>query len=1138
MERQAKLREARQTQMMFEVPKTFRCVRIVGKGAYGMVCEAIDRNSKKRRDGKERVAIKKIKEALYHPLDAKLVLRELKISRLIGNHPNILGIRDLIRPSSKRRMDTIYIVSDFMDTDLYRLCQSQVEFTENHVRHLLYQMLCGLSYMHSANILHRDMKTANLLVDRNFNLQICDFGLARFSSPGHEYDCEGSTGSVPEADGGPPPLTELVVTLWYRAPELVADSHYNSSIDLWAVGCIFAEMLLRRPLFPGRDHLHQLQLITDIMGTPTETDIRTIRGAYARKVLRSLPYRPPKSWRSVFPNASSEAIDLIQKLLVFDANKRLTAEEALNHPYLCDLRTPVADMAVSAPLNSEFEFDQLTSPKMMPMRQLIYDEIMLYHDPSSKIAQDRGRGTAFTRSNSKNNFGSKNNFRNKQGTRELSTSPTGSSSSVSSGNTKRGRSALRRDRSKNDARSRSRSTIGKTNRLEKTSNSAHARKGTEAKELKKEDMPTRVTTAPANASRPTRNRPSSAVSRARGGHGRPSTTNGVTSSRKQASSEDKKVKDSAGKGKDMVEFIAKEKAFLAREREELERQTKLVDRFEKMRKERSLSRSPTFSKKKNIRGKKKAFVGTATEPRTSGFSKNNTVSTNIGAITPPPLPTPEMTTTHSTPEGAAILSSKAVVRPDEAAPPRPPSRDSLRPSSRGSDRGTGSRPPSANAGIVSAVLAFEPPPRPPSRDSSHEANGAKAMPLPVPSYLDDKPEVASPVHFNANVNLAPKAASILHKDKAGSPGSEETMIRMEKKKTSPVGGALAAIKAAKAAELDDATVISTPSQKADEPNAGSNGKKKKRSPAGGGLEAVKAVREETKAAEALKVAATALSLLKSPSTIDVYSAKTEKTQSEAESSARMNSMAKRVDEAKASSEQILGNVQLKHSGKTVMDAATALDAALAGISLKSRSSPSLLPVGQSFGKKPKLLSFTNSRNTGTDISNTMGMSRPNPINKKPSRSSSSNDIALLKKNAPGNSNAHGNKKAKENKPWVFRPTELARDRRKRLEREARQNGENIECTNSAASEVSKAQAVLPIKKKKKITVCRPFNFATAGRFGVPKHKKDREDALKRKESLRMRINHDMGSRSNSNTSLSGSSTRGTRSRTGFRKTRF
>ena len=101
-------------------------------------CEAIDRKAQK---GKERVAIKKIKEALYHPLDAKLVLRELKISRLIGKHPNILGIRDLVKPSSKRRMDTIYIVSDFMDTDLYRLCQSQVEFTENHVRHLLYQML-------------------------------------------------------------------------------------------------------------------------------------------------------------------------------------------------------------------------------------------------------------------------------------------------------------------------------------------------------------------------------------------------------------------------------------------------------------------------------------------------------------------------------------------------------------------------------------------------------------------------------------------------------------------------------------------------------------------------------------------------------------------------------------------------------------------------------------------------------------------------------------------------------------------------------------------------------------------------------------------------------------------------------------
>ena len=112
LEKQQKLREARQTQMLFEVPSHFRCLRVVGKGAYGMVCEAIDRKAKK---GEERVAIKKIKEALYHPLDAKLVLRELKISRLIGKHPNILGIRDLIKPPSKRRMDTIYIVSDFMD---------------------------------------------------------------------------------------------------------------------------------------------------------------------------------------------------------------------------------------------------------------------------------------------------------------------------------------------------------------------------------------------------------------------------------------------------------------------------------------------------------------------------------------------------------------------------------------------------------------------------------------------------------------------------------------------------------------------------------------------------------------------------------------------------------------------------------------------------------------------------------------------------------------------------------------------------------------------------------------------------------------------------------------------------------------
>ena len=376
---QKRAREARETQRQFEVSsRQFQCVRVVGKGAYGVVCEAIDKTVRDRTQ--QRVAIKKIKEALFHPLDAKLVLRELKLSRLLSKHPNILGIRTVVKPMSRRKMDTIYVVSSFMDTDLYRLCQSRVELTDKHIRHLMFQTLSGLQFLHSANVLHRDMKTANLLVDRHFNLKICDFGLARLVRPGESLN--GDLDQKQENLNGPP-LTELVVTLWYRAPELVANSNYDAAIDVWAVGCIFAEMLLRRPVFPGKDHLHQLQLITDVMGTPTEEDVRSIRGAYARRVLRSLPYRPAKPMDRVFGGAHPQAIDLIESLLVFDSTKRATASEALSHPYFDPVRSSTTDIIMENSIEHEFEFDLDVDPQLVPMRQKIYDEIMLYHTKKS-----------------------------------------------------------------------------------------------------------------------------------------------------------------------------------------------------------------------------------------------------------------------------------------------------------------------------------------------------------------------------------------------------------------------------------------------------------------------------------------------------------------------------------------------------------------------------------------------------------------------------------------------------------------------------------------------------------------------------------------------------------------------------------
>ncbi|TYK02886.1 mitogen-activated protein kinase 3 [Cucumis melo var. makuwa] len=324
----------------FEITSKYRPpIMPIGRGAYGIT--------------NEMVAVKKIANAFDNHMDAKRTLREIKLLRHL-DHENVIGIRDVIPPPLRREFNDVYISTELMDTDLHQIIRSNQSLSEEHCQYFLYQILRGLKYIHSANVIHRDLKPSNLLLNANCDLKICDFGLAR---PTSENEC----------------MTEYVVTRWYRAPELLLNSDYTAAIDIWSVGCIFLELMNRRPLFPGRDHVHQMRLLTELLGTPTESDLGFIRNEDSKRYLRQLPPHPRQPLATVFPHVHPLAIDLVDKMLTFDPTKRITVEEALAHPYLERLHDTADEPVCSEPFSFEFEQQYLDEEQM---KEMIYREAL------------------------------------------------------------------------------------------------------------------------------------------------------------------------------------------------------------------------------------------------------------------------------------------------------------------------------------------------------------------------------------------------------------------------------------------------------------------------------------------------------------------------------------------------------------------------------------------------------------------------------------------------------------------------------------------------------------------------------------------------------------------------------------------
>lgn len=339
----------------FTVDRRFQLIKEIGHGAYGIVCSA------RFVDAAEdtAVAIKKVTNVFSKTLLCKRSLRELKLLRHFRGHKNITCLYDMdIVFNTDSSFNGLYLYEELMECDMHQIIKSSQPLTDAHYQSFVYQILCGLKYIHSADVLHRDLKPGNLLVNADCQLKICDFGLARGYS---ENPVENNQF-----------LTEYVATRWYRAPEIMLSYQgYTKAIDVWSTGCILAEFLGGKPIFKGKDYVNQLNQILQVLGTASDETLNRIGSKNVQSYIHQLGYIPKVPLVELYPNANPQALDLLEKMLTFDPQKRVTVDEALQHPYLSIWHDP-ADEPICT---EKFDFSFEVVNDMDELTQMVIDEV-------------------------------------------------------------------------------------------------------------------------------------------------------------------------------------------------------------------------------------------------------------------------------------------------------------------------------------------------------------------------------------------------------------------------------------------------------------------------------------------------------------------------------------------------------------------------------------------------------------------------------------------------------------------------------------------------------------------------------------------------------------------------------------------
>ena len=325
------------------LPLRYKPSEIIGLGAYGIIISAIDTEN-----NNQIVAIKKLKR-ISDIIDLKRIAREVLIMKYC-QHENIVSLLDVIihfnyseKNNNFNKVADIYLVMEKMDSDLQKIIASKQELSDEHYQLILYQILRALYFLHSANIIHRDFKPSNVLINEDCTVKLCDFGMSRGIKEENIL------------------LTEYVVTRYYRAPEVMLSSHhYSKKIDVWSVGCAFVELLSKQFLFPGNNYIEQIKLIMNVLGTQDDKDLEFISNSSAKNFVKQFKNIPKKDFKNILKSENPLAVDLVEKMLVFNPEKRYSIEQCLEHPYLKNMREGIEDPVFNGKINLEFDDKNIT----------------------------------------------------------------------------------------------------------------------------------------------------------------------------------------------------------------------------------------------------------------------------------------------------------------------------------------------------------------------------------------------------------------------------------------------------------------------------------------------------------------------------------------------------------------------------------------------------------------------------------------------------------------------------------------------------------------------------------------------------------------------------------------------------------